>query len=154
MATLEESSTLEFIRQHLLGDFASADAFLTSLDFGLSQLHHQPDNLIPELELDSPVSDPSYQIPDFFSFEVKTEVMDLESPTNSITSAGEAAPPATTGRKRRRETRIGLPAGSDVTSPESAELAWEVKEEEGEVDDVDQKSEASALSSKRVMVTC
>ncbi|XP_007038277.2 PREDICTED: ethylene-responsive transcription factor ERF107 [Theobroma cacao] len=216
MATIEETTTLEFIRQHLLGDFASADAFITSLDFGLSQLQPiiKPENPIPELEHDSPISDPNNQIPDIFSCDVKPEVMDLESPSSIISvynpepklslceerrhyrgvrrrpwgkfaaeirdpsrkgsrvwlgtfesdvdaakaydcaafkmrghkailnfplEAGEAGPPASTGRKRRRVNGIKLPE-CDVMSPESIELAWEVKEEEGELHYLNQLS--------------
>ncbi|XP_022737554.1 ethylene-responsive transcription factor ERF106-like [Durio zibethinus] len=210
MATLEESTTLEFIRQHLLGDFASTDAFITSLDFGLSQLQPiiKSQNQIPKLELDSPVSDPNYQIPEIFSYDLKPEVLDMESPSSNNSGsklepkvslceerrhyrgvrrrpwgkfaaeirdpnrkgsrvwlgtfdsdvdaakaydcaafkmrghkailnfpleAGDASPPATTGRKRRRKKRIQMQE-SDVTSLDSGELAWEVKEEEDELD--------------------
>ena len=199
MATLEESTTLEFIQQHLLGDFSSADAFITSLDFGLSQLETiiKPENQIPELDqLDSPISDPNYQIPEIFSYDIKAEVLDLESPSSFISGsklepkvslreerrhyrgvrrrpwgkfaaeirdpsrkgsrvwlgtfdrdvdaakaydcaafkmrghkailnfplqAGEASPPVTTGRKRRREKRIQLP---EVTSCHLKVVSW------------------------------
>ncbi|XVF49426.1 hypothetical protein PTKIN_Ptkin04bG0010700 [Pterospermum kingtungense] len=225
MATLEESTTLEFIQQHLLGDFVSADAFISSLDFGLSQLQHiiKPD-----------ISDPNFEAPEIFSFDIKPEVLDMESPTSgtkleepkvsvceerrhyrgvrrrpwgkfaaeirdpsrkgrrvwlgTFTSdvdaakaydcaafkmrghkailnfpleAGQAGPPATTGRrKRRREKRTPVPE-SDVMSPESCQLAWRVKEEEEEEADDDDdndelvdQSQMSPLTTKHVMVTC
>ncbi|XVF54905.1 hypothetical protein PTKIN_Ptkin05aG0218100 [Pterospermum kingtungense] len=229
MTTLEESTTLEFIRQHLLGDFASADAFITSLDFGLSQLQPiiEPESQISELRLiESYLSEPNYQIPEIFTCEVKPEVLDIESPSSITISesklepkvsvceerrhyrgvrrrpwgkfaaeirdpsrkgsrvwlgtfdsdvdaakaydcaafkmrgrkailnfpleAGGASPPATASRKRRRDERIQSP--ERIPSPESSELAWEVKEEEGELDDVNQLS--PPVVRKHVMVTC
>ncbi|XVF08525.1 hypothetical protein REPUB_Repub07fG0010300 [Reevesia pubescens] len=102
MATLEESTALEFIRQHLLGDFASADAFITSLDSGLSQIQPiiKSENQIPELELDSPISDLSYQIPEIFSYDIKPEVVDLESPS-SIFSETKMEPKVSVCEERR-----------------------------------------------------
>ncbi|KAK8586576.1 hypothetical protein V6N13_010165 [Hibiscus sabdariffa] len=202
MATLglEETTTLEFIRQHLLGDFASADAFLHRFEFGLSQL--QPQNQIPAEIL-------GYGN----GYDVKRELVDSESPKVSLCGdesqmrhyrgvrkrpwgkfaaeirdpnqkgirvwlgtfdsdvdaakaydcaafkmrghkailnfpleAGEGShPPAATGRKRRR--------GKGIQSPESDVTSWEVKEEEGELNDDDQ-NRPSLASRKRVMVTC
>ena len=103
MATLEESTTLEFIRHHLLGDFASADAFITSFDFDLSQLQPiiKPENQIPELELDSPISNPNYEIPEIFSYEVKPEVLDMESPSSIISSGSKLEPKVSLCEERR-----------------------------------------------------
>ncbi|KHG00895.1 Ethylene-responsive transcription factor [Gossypium arboreum] len=71
MTSVEESTTLEFIHQHLLGDFTSADAFISSLDFGLSQLQNYQ---VPELyQPHSPVSDPNCRIPEIFGYDVKPE---------------------------------------------------------------------------------
>ncbi|XWS51564.1 hypothetical protein CRYUN_Cryun12cG0187500 [Craigia yunnanensis] len=103
MATLDEPTALEFIRQHLLGDFAPADAFITSLDFGLSQLQPiiKPDKQILELELDSPISDPNYQIPEIFSYEVKPEFLDMESPSSIIISGPKLEPKVSLCEERR-----------------------------------------------------
>ncbi|MBA0831312.1 hypothetical protein Goarm_015785 [Gossypium armourianum] len=85
MTSVEESTTLEFIHQHLLGDFPSADAFISSLDFGLSQLQNYQ---VPELyQPHSPVSDPNCRIPEIFSYDVKPEVVELESPSVFISGS-------------------------------------------------------------------
>ncbi|XVF11290.1 hypothetical protein REPUB_Repub08aG0014000 [Reevesia pubescens] len=91
MASQEESTTLEFIRHHLLGDFASADAFITSLDFGLSQLQ-------PIIKSES---DPNYQFPEIFSYDVKPEVLDLESPSSSINSGSKLEPKGSVCQERK-----------------------------------------------------
>lgn len=103
MATLKESTTLEFIREHLLGDFASADAFITSLDFGVSQLQPiiEPENHIPEPELDFPIPDQKFQIPETCSHEVKVkpEALDMGSP--SSISGSKQKPKVSLSEERR-----------------------------------------------------
>ncbi|KAE8694507.1 ERF105 protein [Hibiscus syriacus] len=196
MATLEESTTIEFIRQHLLGDFASADAFINTLDFGLSQLHEaaeleSPGSVISDSMRNEPkvslseerrryrgvrrrpwgkfvaeIRDPNRKgsrvwlgtfdsdvnaakAYDCAAFKMRGQKAILNFPLE----AGEGSlPPAATGRKRRRGKGIQLQE-IDVTSPDS--MAWDVKEEEGEVDDDDDDQNGlSLLTRKRVMVTC
>ncbi|KAK5782974.1 hypothetical protein PVK06_037480 [Gossypium arboreum] len=130
MTSVEESTTLEFIHQHLLGDFTSADAFISSLDFGLSQLQNYQ---VPELyQPHSPVSDPNCRIPEIFGYDVKPEVVELASPSVFISGSKmeqKATPPATTCRKRGKEKRNKSPE-SDVMSQVSSELASAVVKEE------------------------
>ncbi|GKV17515.1 hypothetical protein SLEP1_g28013 [Rubroshorea leprosula] len=85
MSTLEESSTLELIRQHLLGDFNSTEAFLSGLGFDLSPI--QFENLTEKQELDSPspTSNPDFYIPEISDQGSKSELLDLTSPV-SVTS--------------------------------------------------------------------
>ncbi|GLT39861.1 hypothetical protein SLA2020_140280 [Shorea laevis] len=85
MSTLEESSTLELIRQHLLGEFNSTEAFLSSLDFDLSPI--QPENLTEKQELDSPspTSNPDFYTPEISDQGTKSELLDLTSSV-SVTS--------------------------------------------------------------------
>ncbi|XVE63847.1 hypothetical protein DITRI_Ditri07aG0054100 [Diplodiscus trichospermus] len=105
MATLQESTTLEFIQQHLLGDFASADAFITSFDFDFSQLQPiiKPENQVPELDLDSPLSNQNNQIAEIFSYEVKPEVRDMESPSSIV--SGSKQEPKESLREERKHYR-------------------------------------------------
>ncbi|XP_050224721.1 ethylene-responsive transcription factor ERF106-like [Mercurialis annua] len=53
MATPQESSVLELIRQHLLGDFNSTDIFITNLDSYISSLAL---NLQPAVKLETETS--------------------------------------------------------------------------------------------------
>ncbi|XP_041019001.1 ethylene-responsive transcription factor ERF106-like [Juglans microcarpa x Juglans regia] len=65
MATPHESSVLDLIRQHLLGDFTSTDSFINSLSFGAptaycpQPIKHEAESPISESESHSPTSDPS-----------------------------------------------------------------------------------------------
>ncbi|KDP22467.1 hypothetical protein JCGZ_26298 [Jatropha curcas] len=78
MATPQESSALELIRQHLLGDFTSTDVFISNLDSHISSLVHnlQPvkletqDESLSGSESNSSVSD---------SFQYTHEFVDLKS---------------------------------------------------------------------------
>ncbi|KAE8693996.1 hypothetical protein F3Y22_tig00110788pilonHSYRG00248 [Hibiscus syriacus] len=85
MTTFEESTTLDFIQHNLLADFASADAFIASLDFGLSHLQNYQ---FPELyQLLSPKPDPNHQLHEIFSYDIKPEAVDMDTPTSFISES-------------------------------------------------------------------
>ncbi|GMJ04874.1 DECREASE WAX BIOSYNTHESIS2 [Hibiscus trionum] len=98
MTTFEESTTLDFIQHHLLADFASADSFIASLDFGLSHLQNYH---FPGLEqLHSPVSDPNHQIPEIFCYDIKPEAVDSDTPSSFI-SESKMEPKVSLSEERR-----------------------------------------------------
>ncbi|KAE8665914.1 xylem cysteine proteinase 1-like [Hibiscus syriacus] len=85
MTTFEESTTLDFIQHHLLADFASPEAFIATLDFGLSNLQNYRS---PELDkLQSPLPDPNHQLSGIFSHDVKPEAADFETPVSSVSGS-------------------------------------------------------------------
>ncbi|KAK8693037.1 hypothetical protein V6N13_070636 [Hibiscus sabdariffa] len=104
MTSFEESTTLDFIHHHLLADFASPDAFLATLDFGLSSLQNYQ---FPEPhQLGSPLPDPNHQIPVVFSYGIKSEAVDFETPTSFVSgSKMEPRESLSEGRKRYRGVR-------------------------------------------------
>ncbi|GLT83940.1 hypothetical protein SLE2022_022030 [Rubroshorea leprosula] len=83
MATLEESSNLELICQHLLEDLTSTEAFMSGIDLGLSNIQSiQPENPIhiQKLDFTSPISNPGFCIPEIYNQGTKPELPDLTSP--------------------------------------------------------------------------
>ncbi|KAK9292276.1 hypothetical protein L1049_020240 [Liquidambar formosana] len=62
MTTSDESSALELIRHHLLGDFTATDDFISNLNFDISDIQpvtpENPDLLVSKSECNSPMLDP------------------------------------------------------------------------------------------------
>ncbi|XP_059460937.1 ethylene-responsive transcription factor ERF106-like [Corylus avellana] len=81
MATPNESSALELIRQHLLGDFTSTDSFITNLCVNTSKpsssylplIKLEPESSQSESESHSPISDPSCHNPEFEASNFETK---------------------------------------------------------------------------------
>uniref|UniRef100_A0A2P2QKV7 AP2/ERF domain-containing protein n=1 Tax=Rhizophora mucronata TaxID=61149 RepID=A0A2P2QKV7_RHIMU len=87
MTTPEESSTLELIRQHLLGDLVSTDAFISNLDFNASGGSNELKPVKIECYLsgsepNSQESNPSNNSheQEASSSDTKVEVFDLKTP--------------------------------------------------------------------------
>jgi hypothetical protein len=91
METLDESFTLELIRQHLLGDFTSTDIFI----YNLNLITPSTCNLIPkpEIEPDSPMFDWNCFIPEISSFKVKNEAVKPTSPESTVLGSSEGSAP-------------------------------------------------------------
>ncbi|OAY30540.1 ethylene-responsive transcription factor ERF106 [Manihot esculenta] len=88
--TPDESSALELIRQHLLGDFSSTDVFISNLDSHISSLNCnlQPIKLeyhdcLSASESYSPVSPTTHSTHQSCNFRPKTELVDSTSPERS-----------------------------------------------------------------------
>ncbi|PON51079.1 AP2/ERF transcription factor [Parasponia andersonii] len=124
MEEVDEFSTLELIRQHLLGDFASTDAFITTLSASnytpkLStttststcssyQLQPvKPEYSQSESDSNSPVSNPITHDPDHFPDLIlepksETDLIDLASPGSFVVSKSPSQKTTTeySGQKR------------------------------------------------------
>ncbi|KAE8699957.1 hypothetical protein F3Y22_tig00110569pilonHSYRG00231 [Hibiscus syriacus] len=98
--TFEEATTLDFIQHHLLADFASADAFIAGLDFGLSHLQNYHFSDLDQLL--SAVPDPNHQTHEMFSYDIKPEAVDLDTPApSSFMSDSKMAPKVSLSGERR-----------------------------------------------------
>ncbi|KAB5564687.1 hypothetical protein DKX38_004741 [Salix brachista] len=94
MATPEESSTLELIRQHLLGDFASTDEFISNLESRIASVSVKLESSLSGSESNSPISDQSYHsTQEIYSFEIKPEIIDLTPPEPMLSSSSNQYPP-------------------------------------------------------------
>ncbi|KAG5249525.1 ethylene-responsive transcription factor [Salix suchowensis] len=90
MATPEESSTLELIRQHLLGDFTSTDEFISNLESRIASVSVKLESSLSGSESNSPISDQSYHsTQEIYSFEIKPEIIDLTPPEPMLSSSNE-----------------------------------------------------------------
>ncbi|KAA8533902.1 hypothetical protein F0562_031419 [Nyssa sinensis] len=130
MATPDESLALDLIRQHLLGDFASTDSFINSLNLSVSDVKpvitaENSDHSPSESDFSSLISDPKRSEPhtsdyematsrylnldlDFPEPETKPRVIDLPSPKPEPFVSGQES-----------DFNIGEP--SFAISPETAE---------------------------------
>ncbi|KAJ6701987.1 AP2 DOMAIN CLASS TRANSCRIPTION FACTOR [Salix koriyanagi] len=93
MATPEESSTLELIRQHLLGDFTSTDEFINSLESSVASIYVKLENSLSGSESNSPISDQSYCTQETCRFEIKSEIIDLTPPEPMFSDSSNQSPP-------------------------------------------------------------
>jgi hypothetical protein len=86
MATPDESSALELIREHLLGDFTSTDSFIHNLCVATSKpVKLEPRSPPSESESDSPISGPNRHDPEFeaSSFEETEQLLKKASRSES-----------------------------------------------------------------------
>lgn len=100
MATLEESSSLELIRQYLLDDDTSTDAaklLMTNISCSSPNTYYiQPETEPDYSRLNSPISDPTnqhydnYEYDYFFDFETKPDIADISAPSYSLNSASDS----------------------------------------------------------------
>nr|TKS12594.1 ethylene-responsive transcription factor ERF106-like [Populus alba] len=146
MATPEESSTLELIRKHLLGDFTSTDEFISNLESSIASVSVKLESSLSGSEPNSPISDQSYHsTQETYSFEIKPEIIDMTPPEPVFSGssnqypppepAGLSSPPPATGRKRGRSKRGEvLPESVDV-STENWNVKWSGEVEEGVSDE-------------------
>lgn len=92
MTTPDESSVLELIRQHLLGDFTATDAFVDNLGFNTHKtfcpqpVKHEPESPLSESDSDSPLSYLNCHNPDTSPFETTSNT--------SIANSSELSPKA------------------------------------------------------------
>jgi hypothetical protein len=94
MATPEESSTLELIRQHLLGDFISTDEFISNLESSIASVSVKLESSLSGSEPNSPISDQSYHsTPETYSFEIKPEIIDFTPPEPVFSGSSNQYPP-------------------------------------------------------------
>ncbi|CAN6705478.1 unnamed protein product [Malus baccata var. baccata] len=66
----QDDSTLELIRQHLLGDFTFTDSFISHLNFQFQPV---------KPEYSSPISNPNHHSPQFSNSETKPKIVNLPS---------------------------------------------------------------------------
>lgn len=123
MATTD-FSTLELVRQHLLGDFSSTDEFLSNLGTSISTVSVELENSLSGSESNSPISHPTYYYtqetcsyfeikpeiihltppePETCSFEIKPEIIDLTPPEPSSGSCDQPSPPAEPAKMTDKE---------------------------------------------------
>nr|WAK85992.1 transcription factor ERF31 [Nothapodytes nimmoniana] len=106
MTTPHESLTLELLRHHLLGDFTSAESFISNLDlcFSHSYVNIQPisnksdsDSLVSDfIQYESLVSNPycSDLYVDLYEYEIKPSIVDLTKDGPSILNSTYSNPNA------------------------------------------------------------
>ncbi|GMI67322.1 DECREASE WAX BIOSYNTHESIS2 [Hibiscus trionum] len=99
MTTFEEANTLHFIQHHLLADFASQDAFIATLDLGLTNLQNYQFSDLDHLG--SPLPDPDHQIPEIFSYDVKPEAVYFETPTSFVPGSKMEPVESLSGERKR-----------------------------------------------------
>ncbi|KAB2596485.1 ethylene-responsive transcription factor ERF106 [Pyrus ussuriensis x Pyrus communis] len=74
----QDDSTLELIRQHLLGDFTFTDSFISNLNFQFQPVKPEYSSL-SESGPSSPISNPNHHSPQFSTSETKPEIINLPS---------------------------------------------------------------------------
>ncbi|CAK7335886.1 unnamed protein product [Dovyalis caffra] len=95
MANPEESSTLELIRQHLLGDFTSTDDFISNLESSIASISVKLGNSLSGSESNSSISDQNYYSgQETYSFEIKPEIIDLTPPEPMFSCSSNQSPPS------------------------------------------------------------
>lgn len=122
----QDESTLELIRQHLLGDFTFTDGFFSHLNFQITDddfsydfqpLVVKPECSLSESESTSPISDLHCHNPQPCNFEtkpetiispsIKVEPLNMSSPTKGKTTTSDCATPCSPDDKFQQVSGSG-----------------------------------------------